>query len=425
MRRRTMLAGAVSAALAPLLTGCGALDPGDDDPDTLVVHSNITAGSAGAAAYGTIREAFESAHPGSRIKDVVSGGTDLINVYETARLAHKEADVVLVNLAEKSLAWTELGATVPVGRYMDRWGLTDRVLPQALREWTDAEGRVSGFPWTGFAWPVAYNTALLEAAGIGDVPHTADDLVAAADAVRAKGLDGLVSIGGNDWSGQKLLMQVMQCFLPPDRAEALFTRAGFADDEDALRGLAHFAELRDAGVFRDGAQGLNADSMNTDFYTGRAPVASMISGSLAAVPAEVADVTVLGGWPQPGGGVHDRPTALRGYTSTGIWVSPNGRKKIGLVEKFVRHLYSEESAGTYLRRAGQVMALRGTGDSPDFPLVSASAALTDDDVSWAVMPDLFVPAAVSQPLIRATSVAFTPGTGAEAIARALDTAYRS
>ncbi|RMI37117.1 ABC transporter substrate-binding protein [Streptomyces triticirhizae] len=430
MRRRTMLAGAVSAALAPALTSCGALDPGNDDPDTLVVHNMFTAGGADSEVYDTVCDTFERENPGSRIKNLVSGGTDLVNVYETARLAGKEADVVMVNLAEKSLSWSELGATVPVTRYLDDWGLAGRVIPQALTEWTDPQGRLMGFPWSGFTWPVAFNTALLEAAGVGDIPRTVDEMLAAADAVRSAGAKGLVAIGGNDWSGQKLLMQVMQAYLQPADAERLFREAGFADDPDALRGLAHFVELRDAGVFFDGAQGLNADSMNTDFYSGRAPVASLISGTLASVPPEVAEVTELGGWPVPADSVYDRPTALRGYTSTGIWISPNGEKKIRLVERFVKHFYSEETTARFVRDAGQVTALKDTVDSPDFPLIAESVLLSEEsggegEVAYAVLPDLFVPAAVSQPLIRATSVAFTPGNGAESIARALDTAYRS
>ncbi|MDT0323076.1 ABC transporter substrate-binding protein [Streptomyces millisiae] len=425
MRRRVMLAGTISAILAPALSGCGALDPGDDDPETLVFHHSLTAGSASFAVYDAVRAEFERENPGARVKDLVSGGTDLINVYETARLAGKEADVVLVNLAEKSLSWTDYDATVPVGGYLERWGLRDRVLPQALPEWTDAEGRLVGFPWSGFSWPVAFNTRLLEAAGVSGVPRTAAQLVDAADRVRARGARGLVSIGGNDWSGQKLLMQIMQAHLPPERARRLFAEAGFASDAQALRGLEHFVELRDAGVFFDGAQGINADSMNSDFYTGQAAVVSMISGSLASVPPEVADVVELGGWPVPAGGVYDKPTALRGYTSAGLWISPNGEEKIDLVERFIRHLYREATAQRFVREAGEVLALRGPAESPDFPLVAAAVNLPESAVSYAVLPDLHVPPAVSQPLIRATSLAFTPGRDAQSIAADLDTAYRS
>lgn len=425
MRRRTLLIGSVSATLAPVLAGCGALSPGDDDPNTLVVHNMLTAGSETAAVYDRVCGQFEHDNPGARIKNLVSGGTDLINVYETARLAHKEADLVMVNLAEKSLSWTALGATVPVGRYLDEWGLREVILPQALKEWTDSRGRVAGFPWNGFTWPVAYNTRLLKHYGVPRVPVTTDELTAAARRVRAGGGKGLVSIGGNDWSGQKLLMQIMQGYLPPARAARLFRHGGYAADPLALRGLELFTRLRDAGVFFQGAQGLNSDSMKTDYYTGRAPAVSAISSTLGEVPEEVAAVTELGGWPVPPGGVYRKPTALRGYTSTGIWISPNGLKKTGLVRRFVTFLYRPANSRAFVRDAGQVMAVRGATDSPRFPLVSQSVRLPPSRIEYAVMPDSYVPPSVSQPLIRASSLAYAPGRGARSIAAALDTAYRS
>ncbi|WP_327668039.1 MULTISPECIES: ABC transporter substrate-binding protein [unclassified Streptomyces] len=424
MRRRTLLKGTLSATAAPVLAGCGELSPGDDNPRTLVVHNMLTAGSANAEVYDHLQRAFERNNPGVRIKNLVSGGTDLINVYETARLADKEADVVMVNLAEKTLSWTGLGATVPVNRYLDAWGLRDRLLPQALKEWTDARGRVAGFPWNGFTWPVAYNTDLLKRYGVSQVPSTTDELTAAARKVRAGGGKGLVSIGGNDWSGQKLLMQIMQAYLPPERAAHLFAHAGYAADPLALRGLELFTRLRDAGVFFQGAQGLNADSMNTDYYTGRAPAISAISSTLINVPEKIAAVTELGGWPTPPGGVYDKPTAFRGYTATGIWLSPRGLKKLDLVKRFVTYLYRPANSRAFVRDAGQVMAVRGATESPRFPLVSESVRLPESRIAYAVMPDLHVPPAVSQLLIRASSLAYVPGRGAHSIATALDAAYR-
>lgn len=424
MRRRTMLTGSVSAAIAPLLAACGALEPGDDDPHTIVVHNMITAGSASAGVYDGMCRRFRRANPGVKVKNLVSGGTDLVNVYETARLAHKEADIVMVNLAEKTLSWTDLNATVPVNRYLDAWGLRPVLLPEAVDEWTDSRGRIAGFPWSGFTWPVAYNTALLRHYGVARPPTTTEEMVEAARKVHAGGGKGLVSIGGNDWSGQKLVMQIMQAYLPPSRAQRLFTHAGYAADALAVRGLEVFTRLRDAGVFFKGAQGLNSDTMNTDYYTGQAPAISAISSTLSNVPPKIAATTELGGWPVPPGGVYRRPTAFRGYTSTGIWISPNGLKKIGLVERFVKFLFQPATLTAFTQDSGQVNAVKGVVRTPKFPLVSESVALPPSKVEYALMPDLYVPAAVSQPLIRATSLAFSPGRSAHAIAADLDRAYR-
>ncbi len=129
----------------------------------------------------------------------------------------------MVNLYDKTLAWTELGATLDVKGYLDDWGLRERVLPAALKEWTDDEGRLRAFPYFAANWPVAFNTGLLERAGIGSVPTTGDQLIGAARKLRAKGI-APVTVGGNDWTGQKLLAQIIQTFLTPKRP-ARSTRA--------------------------------------------------------------------------------------------------------------------------------------------------------------------------------------------------------
>ena len=46
----------------------------------------------------------------------------------------------MVNLYDKTLAWTDVGATVDVKGYLDDWGLRERVLPVALKAWTDGRG---------------------------------------------------------------------------------------------------------------------------------------------------------------------------------------------------------------------------------------------------------------------------------------------
>jgi multiple sugar transport system substrate-binding protein len=45
-------------------------------------------------------------------------------------------------------------------------------------------------------------------------------------------------------------------------------------------------------------------------------------------------------------------------------------------------------------------------------------------VDFAVMPDTFVPGALASPMIRQTSVAFTPGTSVKTICSSLDGIYQ-
>ncbi|MCM2416471.1 hypothetical protein [Streptomyces sp. RKAG290] len=150
MKRRLTVAAATAAATFLVASCAGPLDPRTDDPRTLVVHSRLSPGTQGADVYASVVRQFERENPGVHIKNL-HNGDDIFNSFETSRLADKEADVLLVNLYDKSFSWTDLGATPPVNRYLKDWGLTGRVQPAALKAWTDDKGGSGPFP--GWASP--------------------------------------------------------------------------------------------------------------------------------------------------------------------------------------------------------------------------------------------------------------------------------
>ncbi|MFF9043884.1 ABC transporter substrate-binding protein [Streptomyces parvulus] len=424
LTRRDLLAagsGLAAAAALPALSGCSSLASADSDPDTLVVHTQLGTTAPGSPTYLAAVDRFREENPGVKVKNLVNGD-DLGQVYETSRLARKEADVVMVNLYDKTLAWTDVGATVDVGPYLDEWGLRGRVLPAALADWTDDEGRVRALPYFATNWPVAYNRALLDRAGVDEIPTTGDALIAAARRLRAKGL-APVTVGGNDWTGQKLMAQIIQTFLTEEEARHVYTTGDFGG-RGALRGIEYFTHLRDAGVFADKAQGLTSDSMTTQFNTGEAAIQSAMSSALAKVPENVARHTEVGGWPLADGAAHEAPTVIRAQTLIGFWISPNGVRKIEQVEKFLRFMYRPDTVARFVTESGRDMALRTDAVSTDFPLVGAAQRL-GSEVSQVLLPDVYVPPAAAQPLITATSTSFTRGTSAARVRAALESAYRS
>ncbi|MFJ2261769.1 ABC transporter substrate-binding protein [Streptomyces sp. NPDC087844] len=425
LTRRGFLAagsGLTAATALPALSGCSALAAADSDPDTLVVHSQLGTTAPGSPTYLASLDRFREENPGLKVKNLVNGD-DLAQVYETSRLARKEPDVVMVNLYDKTLAWTDVGATVDVKDYLDDWGLRERVLPVALDAWTDGKGRLRAFPYFATNWPVAYNRSLLDRAGVDEIPVTGDQLIAAARKLRAKGI-GPVTTGGNDWTGQKLLAQIIQTFLSEDEARHVYSTGDFSGSRGAKEGIEYFVTLRDAGVFVDKAQGLTSDLMTTQYNTRSAAIQSAMSSALAKVPESVARHTDVGGWPLAEGAAHKLPTILRTYTLIGFWISPNGTEKIDAVEKFLRFMYRPDTVSRFIKESGRDMALRSSTVSTDFPLVAAAQRL-GDDVSQVLLPDVYVPPAATQPLITATSTSFTRGTGAAKVRAALEAAYRS
>lgn len=424
LSRRTVLTAGAAAALASL-SGCGAvqaLRPASSGAGTLVVHSQFNGAVAGADIFREIVEQYRR-DTGRKVA-TLSNGSDLPIVFETSVLAGKEADVAIINMVGKTLAWTGQEATIPVEDLLQPWGLQQRIEPGAIQEWTTEDGHLRAFPYTRTNWPVAFNTRLLEDAGVG-IPTTSEELVAAADALRSKDI-GPVTIGGGDWSGQKLFIQVIQSFLTAEDAAEVFASGRFSDSPGAVAGITHFAELRDAGVFVDSAQGFTSDSMLTQYNTGQAAIMSSMSSGLAKVNDERAAETTVGGWPVPPGAVSTRPTVIQSFNGMGVWISSNGAEKLDLVEPFVQWLFSDEVVARFITESGRDMNAVTDVTSDRFPLVAQAQALAaGDTVDPVILPDLLIPEAVFEPLTQATARAFGPGTSPDQIVDVLEASYKN
>lgn len=423
MTRRTATAVLATLSLFAVATGCGKSgDAAADDPKQLTVLSQYLKATPGGKVFHDEVAAF-SKESGIKVK-IVEAGEDLDESYETSLAADKEADVVFVNLFDKTLAWTKNNATVPVDKYLDDWQLRGKVEPQALKEWTNPDGKAMGFPFAGFSWPVWYNTALLKKAGVSGIPATADALIAAAKKLRKAGIQPM-AVGGNDWSGQKLFLQISQSYVTKNEAQQLDAKGGYCASAGAMKGIKLFTELRDAGVFADKAQGFTFDAMQNQYYTGKAAIMSQGSWAFSEVPDKVRRSTELAGLPLPQGAAFDKPTVYTGYTSTGFWISPNGEKKQDAVKQFVSHFYQPEVAGRFVADASIYPAVKLDAEhrKSDDPMLNSAVNDIPKTTTDAQLPDLHIPAAANTPLIQATSLAYGPGKDGKKICGALDQAY--
>lgn len=418
---RKILGGIGAVAVVAGTAACSS-GGASTDAQELVVQTNWNSSQPQNAPLVDAVKNFTE-ETGIKVK-LVENGDDLSQNYETSLLAGDEADVVMVNLTDKQLSWAEDGAVIPVQDFVSEWGLEDSIPQTAIDEWTDDQGNLRGFPYSGFTWPWWYNTELLAQVGVDSIPETTDDLIAASDKLRAAGIAPVV-IGGNDWSGQKVFLQIMQSYMSPDETKDLLGSGDYCGNPDAMKGIEEFTKLRDAGVFVDGAEGYTVDQAASQYFAGKAAIAPMGSWSYKNSPAEISGATTLGGFPIVDGGSYDKPTAYTGATGSGFWVSPNGEKKLESVEKFVTYMYTDEVVGSLLTEGGIVPLTlpEGTDVADTNPLLAAALTELPESVDFAVMPDLYIPAAATNPMYRATSIAFTQGKDAAAICAALDEAY--
>ena len=393
--------------------------------EPLVVMSTFSPNeNTGPAFAEAVRQYTEKT--GVEVETLFSSPTQIFTAYETAVLAGQEPHVLIVNLYDRSLEWTKTGATLPVTDYFKEWGFDAFVNPQAVDEWTDAEGRLQAMPYRGFSWPVWYNMELLAKVGETEIPTTYDDLIALSDKLAAEGVTA-VSIGGSDWSGEKFLLQLLQLTTSREEAATLMAKGGYCDSPDAMRGIEEFVRLRDAGVFPDDAEGLTVDNMNAAFFNSDVAIMPAGSWSFPAAPEEMIENIVLGGFPLPPNSTYDKPVAYRAFSASGFWMTAKSMDRLDDYRAFVEHMYSPEVVTMFVSASGMTPV---RSDLPDLesalaeqPLLAQAISETPKRADFGVFPDFYVPGADTQALIRATSIAFAPNVPADEICSELDAVY--
>lgn len=422
------LVGAIAGVFASAAVMTGLAIPASQAADSSINIISLykTSGGPEAEAMKLLISKFEAA-TGAKV-NFTEAGQDLATQYNSDLLAGKGADLMIVNLFDGTSAWLENGASVPVDGYIKQWGLDKVIQADALADWSakTGSGAIQGFPFAGFTWPLWYNKSLLAKAGIKSVPQTTDQLITAAKALKAKGIAPIV-VGGSDWSGNKLWSQIVESYMPPAEAKKVFSKGGYCSSKNAMKGIDLFVKLRDAGVFVNGIEGYTADQMNTAYYTGKAAIMPAGSWAMPGTPAAIAKVTEMGGMPVPAGAYYKKPTAFQAYSAVGLFVGPNGLKKLSLVKQFVQTLYSADVVAKFVSDVAIVPAtktpLTAASLSTASPLLAQSVTALPSKVSYALFPDAYV-GAKGTPLTKASALAYGPGVKSAAICKAADAAYK-
>lgn len=176
-----VIAGSVVSALALALGGCGTsgdAESGTGSSNSIDVVTRWSVSNTAAAAQSRVFKAFTKE---TGVKVNATDGLETIDdQVENAVAVSKSPDVVIVNLYDKTLGWQDAYVTVPVDDYLREWGLADKMKPSALDEWRvggKPEGKLQGLPFSGFTWPVWYNTDLLKTVSVDQIPTTTDELI--------------------------------------------------------------------------------------------------------------------------------------------------------------------------------------------------------------------------------------------------------
>lgn len=415
---------ALLIVVALVLVGAvGTLPTAAQDNVTISILTNWGPDDPKGPVLQSILDDYMAANPGVSFELDIVPDTDIPTKVETSYLGGAEADLFMHNLLGPSLTWAEDGIVVPVTDYADEWGLIDGFLGVALDQWT-VNGDLVGFPLEGFNWPVWYNTAIFEEAGV-EIPTTTDELIAAADAIRAAGYEPF-AIGGSDWTGSRLFQMVLSSAAPQEDMVALWSEGGFADNAQARSAVETFVALREAGVFAESAEGMEFNSMNEMFFSGQAAMMHGGAWSYSELPEDLLDVVVLGGFPVLPDSAYEVPAWWSGFTAKGLWISRNGAEKMDTLASFIKFFYQPEMIARFVESGGLIPPITGVevDESALNPLFVQSLALADSgDAVFVPLAELYVPGPVSEPLDGPCTDVYVPGMSADDILSAMDETY--
>src|SRR5689334_6729607 len=357
---------------------------------TLTIWHNWGKDDAKGAPLQSIFKDFMAANPNIVIKDEVYVDADIPLKVETASAAKQEPDLVFVQRVGSPLSWTDGGIAVPVNDLIKEWGFDGKFKDVALSNFTQADGKIQAFPLEGYTWPIWYNTAVFKAAGV-DIPKTTDELIAAAKKIRAAG-DGPVIASGSDGMGQYLFTLIVQSTMTDaDAAKAL--GEGDWTVPSAVKGVELFTQLRDAGVFVKGIEGIDFASGNTTYFQGKTAISHFGAWSFGDAPKDLLPNIQLGGFPLPADSPHKAPIYYSAYTAKGIWITPNGAAKMDAVKKFIQFIYKPDMIARFVEQAGMTPPLKDVpvDQSKLNPLFVQSLSL---NAEVAETPDLYLPSKV-------------------------------
>ena len=436
--RRTLAISASAALVALGLVGCSAdsspsadqSSPSSGEEAVAAMKPLTVMSQWGADAEGVILEEliadYEKATGNTVELTVVAGdGADVKRTYEASVLAGEEPDVILTNMFASTVNWVSDGATVPVDKYLAEWGLDSVIRKGAVGVWDSPDG-LRGFPYSGLQWPVWFNTALLEQAGVSKVPETTPELVSAAKKLRSSGIKPF-AIGGNDWSGTKLFLQMVSGFLDEDSTKDLLTNGGFCENPAAMKGIDLVLDLVAEGVFVDDAQGLSYEQMTAMYQDGQAAIMYTGQWAFGGVTDELASTTTFTGFPKSPENVWPLPTSYNSENGVGLHISNNGAENIAAVEPFVKLLFSKEYVSAFAVRSSVVPVVEAEYVDPTgaSDLFVQSVAELPTKVSYIPMPDDHMPGTVISAMPAAVSLAFTPGSDRNKVCSAVDSIYAS
>ncbi|RLL69306.1 extracellular solute-binding protein [Streptomyces sp. Z26] len=393
LHRRTLLTGAVSAATAGLLSGCGGADVDDllaraatvpDEPAELKWWVSEIPSRRGAVVADEIMRAFERRHPRisvSKINALSSSDGNRSALATQLAGGSPEPDVYLgdttwpAQFGHSSLA-------LPVETLLAD-GFWD-AYPEALRSSSTYRGKVYAVPFFTDSAYLFYRKDLLAKHGLR-VPRSWEELLHTSRKVQRAG----DTESGFLWQAAvtESLTANLTEFLADADADVLDGRGrAVLGGAAAERAFALMAEFTDSGVTPRTVATYEESDAQDAFVTGRGLF--LRNWSYAWVNASTPELSrvagKVGAVPRPGfeGGGRSGISCAGGWSN---FVNP-GSRHLGAAMEFARFCAGEEVQRLLAREAGVVPAMTAVLDGPEARAAGDPTVLRAADLRLVARP---------------------------------------
>jgi len=179
------------------------------------------------AANGAIQQIaddFAAANPGTHVEIVTRG----VDEHKTALRVAAAGDTgpdIFFSWAGLGLGgeYVKAGLSLPLDKYYDEYKWTDELLPSAAAFADLYPGGKHGVPFTFKGEGLYYSKPLFEKAGITEEPKTYDELVAAAEKLKAAGIPAITFGGTVNWHLMRLMDVILEAKCGVEKHDALMS----------------------------------------------------------------------------------------------------------------------------------------------------------------------------------------------------------
>ncbi len=237
---------------------------------------NFDNGAANSALKKVAKD-FEAANPGTHIEIVQRGVDEHKTALRVAAGSSKGPDIYF-SWAGLGLGgeYVKAGLSLPLDKYYTQYKWNDELLPSAAAFADLYPGGKHGVPFTFKGEAIYYNKKLFQKAGITGEPKTYEELLAAADKLKAAGIPAFTFGGSVNWHVMRLMDVLLETKCGADKHDALMAmKADWTKEPCATDAFTEFAKWTKDYTLKP-FMGISNQQSYTLFVAGRA--AMMLEG---------------------------------------------------------------------------------------------------------------------------------------------------